>query len=86
MPATPSQHAVLPVGAAAQFATQSAFEAQSTQFKYGPVVPELLPLELVAPEDVPPPDDVEPDPELLEVVVPDDEPSSPPSPEPPDDP
>lgn len=72
----------MPVGAAAQFATQSAFEAQSTQFKYGPVapelllVPELVPPELVVPEEVPPPDDVEP-------TVPDDEPSSP---VPPDDP
>ena len=80
MPATGSQHAVLPVGAAAQFATQSAFEAHITQFKYGPVVPELLPVpelvppELVVPEDVPPPD--APDPEPLE-LAPEDDPSSP---------
>lgn len=79
----------MPVGAGAQFATQSAFDAQSTQFKYGPVVPELLPVpelvppELVVPEDVPAPDDDAPDPELLEPVVPEDEASSP---EPPDDP
>ena len=59
------------------------------QFKYGPElpldapVPELVPPELVAPDEVLPLplEDVTPDPEPPELAVPDDEPSSPEAPE-----